>query len=117
MAGSLHVGRLSILEKRLVSQFTSTTTPTSALSSPLLTWKRKVQSSVYDKIPDEYIHPYDVVQPGSGEYWTPHPETGVFGPASNHNHLASHSMPVGAAVKQSVLELKVFFRSLEDLDK
>nr|GMC60972.1 late embryogenesis abundant protein At5g17165 [Ipomoea batatas] len=114
MAGSLQVGRLSILEKRLVSQFTSTTTPTSA---PLLTWKRKVQSSVYDKIPDEYIHPYDVVQPGRGEYWTPHPETGVFGPASNHNHLASHSMPVGAAVKHSVLELKVFFRSLEDLDK
>ncbi|XP_019199736.1 PREDICTED: uncharacterized protein LOC109193330 [Ipomoea nil] len=112
MAGSLQVVRLSILGKRLVSQFTSTTTPTSA---PLLTWKRKVQSSVYEKIPDEYVIPdVRVVQPG-GEYWTPHPETGVFGPASNH--LSSHSMPVGAVVKESVLDLKVFFRSLEDLDK
>ncbi|GMP25179.1 hypothetical protein CsSME_00002167 [Camellia sinensis var. sinensis] len=92
--------------------------------SPSLAFRRAVHASVYDKNIDEQILPTivpdDVVQPESDKYWAPHPQTGVFGPATDQDPAAGgergfHSTVNGGV--DSVLELKAFFRSVEDLDK
>ena len=59
--------------------------------------------------------PDDVIKPESEKYWSPHPQTGVFGPSTTE-----HS-PSGEAARQdsAVLEETAWFRptSLEDSDK
>lgn len=72
--------------------------------------------SVYDKNPEEQVRVPDDVIPGDPRpehYWSPHPQTGVFGPAKDHKP-AERGLHVKA---DSVLEQKAFFRPLEDLDK
>ncbi|XP_019243070.1 PREDICTED: uncharacterized protein LOC109223277, partial [Nicotiana attenuata] len=61
----------------------------------------------------EYVRPYsdEVI---NDKYWAPHPQTGVFGPATDHSGFKT--TPASATV-DSVLEHKAFFRPLEDLDK
>ena len=80
--------------------------------------------SVYDKNVDDQVCPTvvpdHVIQPGSDKYWSPHPQTGVFGPATEHSPVAGvergfHLSANGCV--DSVLEQKAFFRPLEDLEK
>ncbi|THG04645.1 hypothetical protein TEA_004774 [Camellia sinensis var. sinensis] len=81
---------------------------------------RAVHGSVYDKNLDEQVHPTvvpdDVIKPQSDKYWAPHPQTGVFGPATEQNRAAGFHSTVNGG-EDSVLEQKAFFRPLEDLDK
>lgn len=83
--------------------------------------RRAVHASVYDKNPEEYVSswvPDEIIEAESDKYkyWTPHPQTGVFGPATDHiinyGEYSSHLSTV-----DSVLEQKTFFRDLEDLEK
>ncbi|KAL6581618.1 hypothetical protein OROMI_007541 [Orobanche minor] len=83
---------------------------------------RAVHISVYDKDPEEHVLPTvvpdNVIPPNPEQYWAPHPQTGVFGPASNHK--PSSGGEIGSRTKareDSVLEQKAFFRPLEDLEK
>ncbi|KAA8540130.1 hypothetical protein F0562_026822 [Nyssa sinensis] len=106
----------------------STRSEPEALASstpPSLTLRRAVHISVYDKNPDEQVRPTVVpdyvIQLQSDNYWAPHPQTGVFGPATDHNLAAAgergfHSSPANGGV-DSVLDQKAFFRPLENLEK
>ncbi|KAI4330804.1 hypothetical protein MLD38_029053 [Melastoma candidum] len=84
--------------------------------------RRIATASVYDKNPDDHIRPAvvpdEVIQPESDKYWAPHPQTGVFGPASGHKTTTLETNPVNAG-ERSVLEDAAWFRptSLEDLEK
>ncbi|CAL5408065.1 unnamed protein product [Camellia sinensis] len=88
--------------------------------SPSHSLRRAVHGSVYDKNLDEQVHPTvvpdDVINPQSDKYWAPHPQTGVFGPATEQNRAAGFHSTVNGG-EDSVLEQKAFFRPLEDLDK
>lgn len=86
---------------------------------------RSAHASAYDKNQEDHGHPTvvpdDVIQPQSDKYWAPHPQTGVFGPASELNSSAggeqgSHSSDNGV---DSILEEKAWFRptNIEDLEK
>lgn len=80
--------------------------------------------SVYDKNPEDHVHPSvvpdDVIPPQPEKYWAPHPQTGVFGPATDHKPASGGERGLHASASadlDSVLEQKAFFRPLEDLDK
>ncbi|CAI9767771.1 unnamed protein product [Fraxinus pennsylvanica] len=81
---------------------------------------RGVHVSVYDKNPEEHVCPTvvpdDVIASQSDKYWAPNPQTGVFGPETDHNPTAG-SPSTASVGEDSVLEQKAFFRPLEDLDK
>ncbi|XP_052184673.1 late embryogenesis abundant protein At5g17165-like [Diospyros lotus] len=97
--------------------------------SPSLPLRRAVHVSVYDKNPEENVRvtvvPDHVIGPQPDKYWAPHPQTGVFGPATEHNPAggaepgsrSSPSVSVTAGQESSVLEQKAFFRSVENLEK
>ncbi|XP_004241438.1 late embryogenesis abundant protein At5g17165 [Solanum lycopersicum] len=75
---------------------------------------RAVHASVYDKnLEESVLVPDEVIKAKSDKYWTPHPHTGVFGPATDH-HIGIRAV---TASVDSVLEQKAFFRPLEDLEK
>ncbi|KFK37756.1 hypothetical protein AALP_AA3G025900 [Arabis alpina] len=76
-------------------------------------------SSAYDKNVEEELQASsvadEVIKPDSDKYWSPHPQTGVFGPST-----IEHSPAADAARQDSaVLEETAWFRpiSLEDSDK
>lgn len=75
--------------------------------------------SVYDKNPEEHVRPAvvpdDVISVQSENFWGPHPQTGVFGPAKDHKPSSGGERGLHASA--SVLEQKAFFRPLEDLEK
>ncbi|KAG9133920.1 hypothetical protein Leryth_004641 [Lithospermum erythrorhizon] len=61
-----------------------------------------VHVSVYDKNWEDHVLssvvPDEVIQLQSEKYWSPHPQTGVFGPATDHQAISSsergfHSVP------------------------
>ncbi|OAY44604.1 late embryogenesis abundant protein At5g17165 [Manihot esculenta] len=94
-------------------------------SAPALTAARSaIHTSVYDKNIDDQVRPSvvpdDVIQQHSNKYWAPHPQTGVFGPATD-SHLAAGGEGgfSTSTAKNSVLEETAWFRptSLEDLEK
>ncbi|CAN4099179.1 unnamed protein product [Withania somnifera] len=96
----------------------------SSSNLPILSARRAVHASVYEKNPEDYVQPFvvpdEVMMAQSDKYWTPHPHTGVFGPDTDH-HIANRERgfcirPASASV-DSVLEQKAFFRPLEDLEK
>lgn len=79
-----------------------------------------MQTSAYDKNPEENINPTivpdHVMPPQPDQYWAPHPKTGVFGPARDDS--PGSGGPAGVQSSDgSVLEQKAFFRPMEDLDK
>jgi hypothetical protein len=86
-----------------------------------------VHASSYDKNPEEQVRPAfvpDDVIGGAGspdKYWSPHPKTGVFGPAAvDTNQLgvaADAAAANAAAAGGTVLDQKVWFRPLEDVEK
>ena len=83
-------------------------------SSTILSTRRAVHASVYDKnLEESVLVPDEVIKAKSDKYWTPHPHTGVFGPATDH-HIGIRAV---TASVDSVLEQKAFFRPLEDLEK
>lgn len=83
---------------------------------------RRVHVSVYDKNPEEHVRPAvvpdDVIASHSDKYWAPNPQTGVFGPETDHKPTAG-TAAIGSIGEDSVLEQKAFFRPLEveDLEK
>ncbi|XP_066349171.1 late embryogenesis abundant protein At5g17165-like [Miscanthus floridulus] len=87
--------------------------------------KRAVHASAYDKNLEEQVRPAfvpDDVIGGAGnpdKYWSPHPKTGVFGPAAVDPKLAAAGAPDAAAnaAGGTVLDEKVWFRPLEDVEK
>ncbi|KAJ8559784.1 hypothetical protein K7X08_003842 [Anisodus acutangulus] len=107
MATRLHNRGLVSLGKRFLKSY-----------APTLSARRAVHASVYDKNPEEYVQPFvvpdEVIKAQSDKYWAPHPQTGVFGPATDHSGF--HIRPASVGVN-SVLEQKTFFRPLEDLEK
>lgn len=90
----------------------------------LVFFRRAVHASAYDKNVDEQVRPAfvpDDVIGGRGspdKYWGPHPTTGVFGPSSVDPKLAASLAPASATNGgASVLDQKVWFRPLEDVEK
>ncbi|XP_062184706.1 late embryogenesis abundant protein At5g17165-like [Phragmites australis] len=85
--------------------------------------RRAVHASAYDKNLEEQVRPAvvpDDVIGGAGnpdKYWGPHPKTGVFGPAVVDAKLAAGAPDAGANVGGSVLDQKVWYRPLEDVEK
>lgn len=85
--------------------------------------RRGAHFSVYDKNVDDQerptIVPDDVIEPQSDKYWAPHPQTGVFGPAVEHEGRAGgdHNSSLSPPPNGSVLEQKAWFRPLEDIEK
>ncbi|KAJ1272584.1 hypothetical protein BS78_06G213800 [Paspalum vaginatum] len=83
--------------------------------------RRAVHASAYDKNLEDQVRPAfvpDDVIGGAGspdKYWGPHPTTGVFGPAA-----VDGTKPAAAAAGPgagTVLDQKVWFRPLEDVEK
>ncbi|XP_072962717.1 late embryogenesis abundant protein At5g17165-like [Typha angustifolia] len=88
-----------------------------------LTSRGVVQVSSYDKNVDEHVRPSvvpdEVINGQSDKYWAPHPNTGVFGPAEPAIGSTAAAGDHGAARNKgsSVLDQKVWFRPLEDVEK
>ncbi|XP_022891137.1 late embryogenesis abundant protein At5g17165-like isoform X2 [Olea europaea var. sylvestris] len=78
-------------------------------------YSKNVEENVVEENAQAAAVPDDVISPLSDEYWEPHPETGVFGPATDNDKSAMGGEPLSAN-GDSVLEKKAFFRPLEDLD-
>ncbi|KAE9464646.1 hypothetical protein RHGRI_008806 [Rhododendron griersonianum] len=125
MAANSQCRGLVGIGKRFVNQIRAGTSP-DPIHSPFLALRRAVHFSVYDKNFDDQVRPTvvpdDVIQPGSDKYWSPHPQTGVFGPAAEHSQVAGgersfYSSAAANGGEDSVLEQKAFFRPLEDLEK
>ncbi|CAA2975420.1 Hypothetical predicted protein [Olea europaea subsp. europaea] len=116
-AAKLQSLKLASFGKRLVSQIVPR--DSTLFSINFLSLRRGVHVSVYDKNPEEHVCPTvvpdDLIAPQSDKYWAPNPQTGVFGPETDHNPTAGS--PITASGEDSVLEQKAFFRPLEDLEK
>ncbi|KAF8052210.1 hypothetical protein N665_1588s0022 [Sinapis alba] len=88
-------------------------------TSPAPFTSRSYNSSGYDKNVEDELQasavPDDVIKPESDKYWSPHPQTGVFGPSTTEHSPAEEA----ARQDSAVLEETAWFRptSLEDLDK
>lgn len=94
-------------------------------------YRRASYSTQYEKNVDDEVQPSavpdDVIQTAqSDKYWAPHPQTGVFGPASSQQPKATPPTTSSAGDRggvngdaESVLEEKAWFRpaSLEDVEK
>ncbi|KZV27722.1 hypothetical protein F511_03960 [Dorcoceras hygrometricum] len=117
--------KLASFGKRFVSQIPSPLSSIAVLSSSQRS--RGVHDLVYEKNQEELftehahnkVVPDDVIPPQPEEYWAPHPQTGVFGPALDQNtapgDISADSSP--STNSNSVLEQKAFFRHNENLDK
>ncbi|XP_015077956.1 late embryogenesis abundant protein At5g17165-like [Solanum pennellii] len=122
MATNLQKRGLVSLGKRFVNKITYSTSRNSAnSSSTTLSGRNVVHTSVYDKNIEEYVSswvPDEVIEIESDKYkyWTPHPQTGVFGPATDHIIKYGEYGSQFSTV-DSVLEQKTFFRDFEDLEK
>ncbi|KAG8066084.1 hypothetical protein GUJ93_ZPchr0004g40029 [Zizania palustris] len=87
--------------------------------------RRTVSASAYDKNLEDHARPAvvpdDVIGGSVGDadkYWGPHPTTGVFGPAVDGKAAAAGAANPGAnGGGGSVLDQKVWFRPLEDVEK
>ncbi|XP_028801291.1 late embryogenesis abundant protein At5g17165 [Neltuma alba] len=120
MAANSNSRGVASVGKRLVNQIWRANTS-----------RRAAYSSLYEKNLDELVRPSavpdDVIETAqSDKYWAPHPQTGVFGPATeqsgppsatNGGDRSFHS--AADAGGGSVMEEKAWFRpvSLEDSEK
>lgn len=85
-----------------------------------------MHTSVYDKNPEDHtptVVPDHLIPPQPETYWTPHPQTGIFGPSAKHTSTTAgdrgfYSSTVDGG-EGSVLEEKAWFRhtGVEDLEK
>ncbi|KAF6135810.1 hypothetical protein GIB67_038853 [Kingdonia uniflora] len=119
--------RMAELGKRFVSRIWSAESTRLSSSYAVFDLRRGLHNSVYDKNVDDQLRPNHVpdelIHPLSDKYWSPHPQTGVFGPAAEQNGPAnvacSYHTPSadGGAQNVTVLEQTAWFRPLEDVDK
>uniref|UniRef100_J3M102 Uncharacterized protein n=1 Tax=Oryza brachyantha TaxID=4533 RepID=J3M102_ORYBR len=87
--------------------------------------RRAVSASAYDKNVEDQVRPAVVPDDVIGsvgspdKYWGPHPTTGVFGPAAVDAKAAAAGggLAGGANGGATVLDQKVWFRPLEDVEK
>ncbi|KAK3141628.1 hypothetical protein QOZ80_4BG0336290 [Eleusine coracana subsp. coracana] len=85
--------------------------------------RRAVHASAYDKNVEDQVRPAvvpdDVIGAAGNpdKYWGPHPKTGVFGPAAVDAKLAAAAAPEAGVNGGSVLDQKVWYRPLEDVEK
>ncbi|XP_047067174.1 late embryogenesis abundant protein At5g17165-like [Lolium rigidum] len=86
--------------------------------------RRAVHASAYDKNLDDQVRPAFVPDDVIGgpntpdKYWGPHPTTGVFGPAALDGKFAPGAPPTPTTTASgSVLDQKVWYRPLEDVEK
>ncbi|CAN6981332.1 unnamed protein product, partial [Brassica oleracea var. botrytis] len=104
---------ISGLKKHLVDSVF----PRATASAPFTS--SRSYSSAYDKNVEDELQasavPDDVIKPESEKYWSPHPQTGVFGPSTTEHSPAAEA----ARQDSAVLEETAWFRptSLEDSDK
>ncbi|GFY81809.1 hypothetical protein Acr_02g0000490 [Actinidia rufa] len=86
----------------------------------IIVCRRAVHVSVYDKNVEDQVRPTvvpdDVIGSQPDKYWAPDPQTGVFGPATEHKP-GEGGVSSSNGGEDSVLEQKAFFRPLEDLEK
>ncbi|VVB14876.1 unnamed protein product [Arabis nemorensis] len=81
---------------------------------------RNGHTSTYDKNVEEELQsnkvPDELIKPDSDKYWSPHPQTGVFGPSSSSTDTTDKNR---GGQEDSMMKEKAWFRptSLEDLDK
>lgn len=84
--------------------------------------RRSAHIPAYDKNLDDEVRPTvvpdHVIEAQSENYWAPHPQTGVFGPATDHEggDQVILSSPAENGGSKSVLEQKAWFRPLEDVE-
>ncbi|CAL5030252.1 unnamed protein product [Urochloa decumbens] len=107
--------------RAIARSFVSRVLAGKAAASP----RRAVHASAYDKNVEDQVRPAfvpdDVIGGAANpdKYWGPHPKTGVFGPAAVDPKLAAAAGATDAAANGagSVLDQKVWFRPLEDVEK
>ncbi|OAY41712.1 late embryogenesis abundant protein At5g17165 [Manihot esculenta] len=126
-ANSKSTRGIASLGKRVVTQIWTANYSSSSRCASAFTVRRAAHTSIYDKNLDDHFHPSvvpdDVIQPQSEKYWAPHPQTGVFGPATEPQSAAGGESGFSTSTENSdpssVLEEKAWFRptSLEDLEK
>ncbi|EEF42324.1 late embryogenesis abundant protein At5g17165 [Ricinus communis] len=127
-ANSKSTQGIASLGKRVVKQiWTVNNSSRFAAAGASTAARRATHTSAYDKNLDDQVRPSvvpdEVIQPLSDKYWAPHPQTGVFGPATEPNSGAGgergFSTSPAKAGNDTVLEEKAWFRptSIEDLEK
>ncbi|CAA7051534.1 unnamed protein product [Microthlaspi erraticum] len=115
-AKSKNVQLIASFGKHIVNGFRSR-----AVASDLFP-SRNGHTSAYDKNVEEELQsskvPDEMIKPDSDKYWSPHPQTGVFGPSSSSSSTEATDENLGSQ-EDSVMEEKAWFRptSLEDMDK
>ncbi|KAJ4847754.1 hypothetical protein Tsubulata_006935 [Turnera subulata] len=116
--------------KRLLNQIWIAPSPPPYSTSLRRAAAAAAHTSAYDKNLDEEVRPSvvpdEIIEAQADKYWAPHPQTGVFGPATTDQQQQQHPAAAagdaagkGSSSSSSVLEEKAWFRptSLEDLDK
>ncbi|CAN6269130.1 unnamed protein product, partial [Urochloa humidicola] len=108
--------------RAIAGSFVSRVLAGKAAASP----RRAVHASAYDKNVEDQVRPAfvpdDVIGAAANpdKYWAPNPKTGVFGPAAVDPNLAASAAGATDAAANgagSVLDQKVWFRPLEDVEK
>ncbi|ESQ49788.1 hypothetical protein EUTSA_v10021768mg [Eutrema salsugineum] len=118
-SGSKSSQLITGLRKQLVNAIFPRASPRATASASALLASRNGHSSGYDKNVEDELQasavPEDVVKPDSDKYWSPHPQTGVFGPSTTEDSPAAEA----ARQNSAVMEETAWFRptSLEDSDK
>ncbi|KAF8651800.1 hypothetical protein HU200_063321 [Digitaria exilis] len=103
--------------RAIAGSFVSRVLAGKAAASP----RRAVHASAYDKNLEDQVRPAFVPDDVIGgvanpdKYWGPHPKTGVFGPAAVD--VVAGAPDAAANAASSVLDQKVWFRPLEDVEK
>ncbi|CAN7034731.1 unnamed protein product [Brassica oleracea var. botrytis] len=117
---------LQVIGKHLVNSLRSCAFPravASDLSASRVLLNRNARTSAYDKNVEEELQPSKVpdelIKSESDKYWSPHPQTGVFGPSSSSTTDTADEKLSRGSQEDSGMEEKAWFRptSLEDLNK
>ncbi|KAJ0243685.1 Late embryogenesis abundant protein [Hirschfeldia incana] len=110
---------LQVIRKHLVHGVRSWAFPRAVASD--LSASRNGHTSAYDRNVEEESQaskvPDELIKSDSEKYWSPHPQTGVFGPSSSSTTDTTDENC--STQDDSAMEEKAWFRptSLEDMDK
>ncbi|ESQ51368.1 hypothetical protein EUTSA_v10017419mg [Eutrema salsugineum] len=116
---------VQVTEKHIVNSFRSRTL-SHIVASGLFAFRgianRNGHTWTYSKNVEEELQsskvPDELIKSDSNKYWSPHPQTGVFGPSSSSS-ITDTNDKNRSQDQDSVMDVKAWFRatSLEDLDK